>query len=1391
MKLSIYTTRALCLLVSAQIAFSPTLAWPSTRGSSTHTQITEFDEIIKSSQVLPPGQPRGAFAPDRFLLLEQEAHVRSRVSQAFGLFSTAVEREIKKHRERLDKVRKIQARIQNFLGQNKFTDLCQSLADRPQFSEAAVTGNIVEYINGESKSAPPFVWDVRTDFQALSCLDDIVGHLVKNWDAQLTTLWDQREQVGQVPNVTLAPSTEVKRWFNWWDVSIVVKSKDGDVLDRLRMKNTADHHSIDESNSYSCNDGDSCNFGIAAGDTKLNSFHLPTRAITVFGPYVVFVHNDSYDAEAGIQYLSFIDLATFGPSIGDADIPVFRLPVVTNKQISSLKVRNKKLILDSGQHTTVEDFMAASELHSMAFNISANLTEPDDIAAVLPYLDTLQSVFQKVSRVAVEDASTAEGQSRKAQVLFSELGQTLKTQLVQNKQLATLTNQAKASSGSTGTNELSEEMNALLEKYNSGLKQSNLLKERSAKTARALSSSRSLNAGLDRFFKRILSPSPNGSLKIKRALVLTGAYQDLDRGKVWSFILDRPWLHTTLISAGLMAAVSPEAFTAVAQSGLALGNGIFDYAKFALLGLGESFAKGTVATAKPIIDGGTSLANQYVADGNLGKTLIGLGAFVPFVLSLYYIPHLIFNIHKIYLDSKKTSWNGLVDHQQNFVREYYERLGADEAKRRKLDHTDSEGKEATTFSPEEQAEIHEFLKNRAAAKEAESSKRGIIGRFLDGFRKKSTELEEAAGESSAVRAAADKVYVKGLWSALMSVTFSYPAMEYTLSRWVRFWNWFAGTRYNTIGFLTLRDVGLKYDLPIFIRPKPITASVRMLFPDFFSTIVAKRGPKLTLPTVLNGGTRTWQVRDLVGLKESILGKPSEFKQAENDLTRELTLSELKLVTENFERDILAVEDAVHAEAFEAAIRRLPEFITDKRELAEIFKGDPLSGITERKIQDLPSKIRTFIRLYFERIYGATMTEYLKDVIAEENPEGFDGEANLTLKQMKEALIDVRTQNRSNKRFDFSVGKARSIAQAQASDESLFAEVGAQARKGDWSISNFVMNRKFNVIGDMDPTQNPSMKRFSVVQERLKSPNALSRAVRSEISKLLVTFPLDLAFKMILTAGIFEGAFKPIQDELWGPNSIFYFSRDSFYMTMAAGFVMGMMADAWVKIQMDARQDDLGDFGAIPKGEDAEKGLFSWFYKQYSAKNNSILSNWSNSNNIAFWNMPAALANIGLFYYMFSGRLDLSLILAGYAVTYGTPLSAFYYKLDQAFERASEYAARGIKDEKWMAHPEVQELVSSEKQKFRNRFQLGLDTYLNFQGNWIHTVEVIPTSYGTRGFARALFGGALLEETIVEKLLRPAANITANIPLVGSVVGQVATGCEYLLTNGNVDLKIKK
>ena len=1386
--------RLLSLVLAASLVLQgmmPALVYAHT-GPVSEQQAETFGKFLKDIEASTvPGQPRGAHAPDRFLLLEQAVVSRNYVGRSFSFFSNAVERELEEHRSRIDRARKILRTVTALRNaQDEARNACVSYTGDSALSYESVEAAVVAHVNnGRLKDTPLFVWEAKNDAGRLACLEERVRSVIYEWNYKISNLNQVRDTLTEVPNVTLAPEKERNIFVNWWDVTVkVLDREDGSVVENLDLHKTADGHSIAGANAFGCANGDSCRFTLSSKGRALNQFHLPAQAIATLGPYLVFVHENSYDAEGGIQYLSFLDLSTYGASIGNSDIPVFRLPIVADAPVKSLKVESQNLVLDSGRKIPLEKFMLASEIQQVAFNISANLVDPDSLVTIVPYIDSLQTMMTKVMSDELADARGENAQIGQAKVLFETLGKNLINEVKADRRFADYASGLKLSPEELKG--LPDVLQKALSSYSAGVNKSSVLGQRLTNVAKRVSNSRLMRTKLQSFFNRITSPVPNGSLKVKRALVMVGMARDVNRGGAfWRFLMDRPWLNSMIMVAGLTAAASPEAAMTIANEGLAIGAGIYDYLKFALVGIAEAASTGAAATFGPFVDLGSTISKQYIADGHLYKTAVGLAFFVPTILSIYFIPHLIFNLHKIFVDSRKPDWQGFVRHQREFMREYYQRLADDEAKRRQMT---TENQREVAFTSEELTEIMDFVNDRRANSPAFQNP-GFIGRSWRHTVQTFKKLKAAVSRSPAIQDQ-DQERVQGVWSAVLSVALSYPAMELTLSRWARFWNWFAGTRYTSFGFLTLRDLGLKYNLPIFVRAKPITTAVRLAYPDFFSTAVAQRGPKLTIPTELNGGMRGWGMRDLLWIKEALLGRSSAAMAQEEDVIRELNAAEFKELAENFESSVAETEDAVFKVAFNAGLKHLAEFVGDRKELLQIYTQQPLKSVVERRMMDLPIQVRTFLRLFFERVYQQTMTEYLSKTLEANGawPEEMNGPEQASLKQLKAMTINLKARRANpSAPFTFHPEQAAQIAERVASSQSLYEETAKQARKGEFSLRNFALNRKYGVLADMDPEQNGSMKRFSTVQERMKSPNALSRAVRAEISKLLVTFPLNLSLKMLLAAGIFEGAFKPIQDEMLGPNSIFYLSRDSFYMMFASSFTIGMMADAWMKVQTDARQDEMGDFGLVPKGEDSENGFMRWYWKQFQAENNSLISNWAFSNRLSFWNMPAALVNMGLFYYLFSGRLDLSYLLGGYVMAFGTPASALGMKIDQAFERSSEYAARGIKDERWLAHPLVQEVVSKEKQYYRNRFQLLNDVFSNVVGNWLGNTEVVKTSYGTRGLMRAVFGGPLLEESIVKNLLVPLKTSTAAIPVVGSVASAVADACEHLLTNGNVDLNLRK
>ncbi|MBX3021568.1 MAG: hypothetical protein KF799_07815 [Bdellovibrionales bacterium] len=1344
----------------------------------------------------------------------------------------------------------------------------QAIADGEQRLDATVTlmltGLTNDHLtNGRRSDTPLFIWDSQKSSGRLTRIARVLTAFQERWSSN--------ERL-QVANPTESPYERKTRAINWWDTSVQIQDNDK-VLQTLNMRDTAAGVDSSQSQPFFCAQ-EKCRFNIVKDKTVLHSFGIPSKVVATFNEFVVFTHADGYDAETGTQYLLFMDMKTYSGLIGNEDLPIFRLPLKIDQPVRSMDIRDGRLTLNGQFGVDASFFKQASEMQQVAFNLQANLLSPDSWAKVLPLVDSVQEFFSKSVHNELQEAQNKQTGMKSATVLMERLGTELQAHLDAQKQLKPLNADEKAdlkaitSAPAILENGQVDQAIASLKLYHQRVSQSEVLGQIMHESQERLRISRKLTARVRLLGSAWVSPRPFASQKIKEAL---GAWYVRHPGKdgVMERLLrltDRPYVNAGVIGAGIMAAVAPDSFHSMVNLGLSAGTSIVDYITFALGGMGEASVEGTKATGAFFTDIST-IPEQYFNDGAWMRTLVAIPTYIGFLAGLYFTGHFAFNLAQLFRDLKKPGINGFVDRQQKFKEEYYANLAKDEASHRNF------GSEVT-FTPEEDAQIRQWTDVRRA----EFRKGGVFARMGNAIKNTFNKivdtavapmrsLIDASMESqnedilnAMVRAETSPAVQKGLtdskedhhtfWTAFMrtaagkalgdasgsvtkfigkyggavkDLTFSLPALELTLSRWVHVWNEWAMWRTAVFGWAKVRVLGS--DIPVFIKVRPLSFAAKLLYPEFQKTVGMRRTGQRVLPTELNGGLRSrfGTMWDKVS-KYNASGISDSSLQTDPDTSAELLHlpgnwnPQLQLqALEKFEDQIIDVEKEISEVAFRKSLEALSDYMTDKKDLKILFNAKGITNIVEPDIRELSWKSQTFVRAHYDSAYTAAMTKYLNEEVerreAASNVESVveldaaptpipveaQTEVDQTQQDAQDSLIDLKNHlARLNVSPDgvvhdygFDLLSARSAALAVAGDQSHIEAAKVAVAKGRLSPSNFIRNTKFGLIADYDPTQNKTMKRVEEVHRRLQSPSAMGRAVRAELVKLVLTVPIELTARLIFTAGIFEGAMKPLQEHFWGPNSVFFLSETSFMMIFASGFVMSMMADAWLKVQQDARQDEAGEFGAIPVGEDAEKSFLRWYLKQFNEEENSLMKNWKQANSLAFWNMPAAIPNILLFWAMFSGRFDLSLLLAGYVLSFGTPLSAIHYKVDQAFERAVHFAARGIKEEKWMAHPEVQKLLVPEMQKSRFRFSIYNDLWNTIQGDWLNNVEFIPTSLGTRGFQRAMFGGGLLEEYIIKGALRPIQHAVTGIPVLEHVVKPLAKGCEFLLSNGNTDLKLGK
>jgi hypothetical protein len=332
---------------------------------------------------------------------------------------------------------------------------------------------------------------------------------------------------------------------------------------------------------------------------------------------------------------------------------------------------------------------------------------------------------------------------------------------------------------------------------------------------------------------------------------------------------------------------------------------------------------------------------------------------------------------------KKPGYQGFVDRQNRFKRDYFQRLANDEGLRRNI----SSG-ENVEFNPTEEQEIQDFL----ATRQEEISKRrrwfGLLGpkkrpveeTISASLENQSQQLEFAFMES-AVSKAVEKALndkpedFKNFWGAARHFAFSTPALEVTLETWARVWNTWASWRFTAVGFVFMNIGGSK--VPVFIKPRPISLVTRLLYPDFMKTAVFTRKGRITLPTEVNGGLNN-RCSQLYQAACEIFTK----KEAPDEFGPKQQLAALK----QFEKQIIDVEDQIVEIAFRRSLEALPAFIAEKKnkkDMELLFGSQSLDSITQKEIANLSWASQTFLRSHFQSIYDEAMGKFLQQTIGDE------------------------------------------------------------------------------------------------------------------------------------------------------------------------------------------------------------------------------------------------------------------------------------------------------------------------------------------------------------------------------------------------------------------------
>jgi hypothetical protein len=1211
-----------------------------------------------------------------------------------------------------------------------------------------------------------------------------------------------------LPQKTIDQKEKFKKFYSWNTLTVKMVSEENALVFKQDLAEFSENN-VGYGGSFKTCDLNSCRIELSQEDKfqPLNSktiqqFFLEAKQVAIMGPYILFTSKD------GDSTLKMIDLYRYENLIGNDSIPVFEIPVKVDGGIRSLTADNNQIVINNEIKMGIGQIDGLAPIFSAIFNISAHMVDPGAMAGVAPLYASLGEFMERVFKSGAINTTQMDG---------------LPASLVdQEKFLEQLKGKLDLVQGShkVTKEELLDKSKQGVEAYEKWLQNSEAFKTALKKSQTQVTNARRFWARVRQIFGYISKPLPESSGKIKRAIkivvgntlknsggVFTNIAEYLNGNRELSDVLSLKQIATSTAVVGAIALSQtlPESYTAFVGDGLLYSKTLLQYfTNSVLYGFWDthktSFQQVTsiYTSLQPVYD-------QYIRPetGQWYKFLIGTGVFtasVGVLLGGYHIPRRLWDLVK---DMRGLGYKNLI-HRQNRLEERFAKLvSASEAEmaQKKADAL----KEA---DPSLADEDHSATKRRLeAAKEDRKNQKSWLGKALARLKKQKTESQQeitqavVSLEKASQLKEEDVKPIRSYWQAIKHLLFSVASYRATVGEYTSFFNLYASIRYSSFGWSYLPGFQKKFNaqIPIMIKVRPFGIAARMLYPQFFDTVVNKRDGRIVFPTVLNGGMTSLIQKGKEGISHLIkrftyTPGPEQlelFSQLQDrtpyELKRELEMQK------TFEDKIIDTEEQVIAESIKVSLSKLTQFAKSDKDIQWLFtQTGGVKQITSKQIGLLDLRNKVFVRTYMDLIYHEAMKEVLESSVTPLNQEPSYASNQVSaiatsadLKKLKNELL-AKAHSAESVRQSLTIPseKVQEIVKRLSERPDLLAKAQSRAKWSAMGLPSFQVvgnHLKTEIAAALDGSQNPPMRNYEIVRQMKRDEVAMARATRNEIATLFRTLPIDISLKFLTTAGITMGIMKPIQDTFWGDNSVAYLSQYSFYGSLLAGIAFSSVSSAWGKLRQDYYDAQDGLFGDIPQGQDAQKGYWKWFWKKWKSPENKLTKYWKNYINIVFWNIPAAVPQIMLLNYLFLGRFDMDAFVLGYISTFALPFSAFFFKLDQIFEQSAYYAARGLKG-KDLADVDVQMWLQTEMQKLRNKFNVKRDLISNPIMEILGNAEVTPTALmGPRALARYLFGGYTPTELVVLKM-RDFSDLTGS-----GIIKKVMDGCEKFLTNGNPDL----
>lgn len=1121
---------------------------------------------------------------------------------------------------------------------------------------------------------------------------------------------------------------------------------------------------------------------------KLHQFHRPIQAITFYGQYLIYIEPATLINGKITTPIRFIDLEYFKGAIGNAPLPVYTIPSKINKWVDQFEIKNGALIIN---HLTlnIESFHVLRDFYQVYYNISVALVDPTTHAKAENLIKELFYFFNKALEAQDKNIS-----QQLAKVLQNDktLASILADAKINLQDIATLGDLNKSAQLVKESNNLDETKKETILKF---IAQEINIRDDLKVTNRYLQSTKKFTTRLHMLITEMAHPPSHGSLTLLKSLILVanGSYQqdkkistigrkELQNHSYYKFI---KYGSIGLASAAL-AEYLPAPYTWQIYQTLDFINLMSDQIGGYLthVDYGLNYLKLFAKSAETAMTGPLHFSQAYLGE-KLPKFTLGITSAISMPFIIFGIPHLIINSFKSFSavlkdedgQLKMRGVNSLHSFKQTFIDYQAQQKEYNHMALAKSESLNSGG--PVTLSPTQKDEFDLFMQQLKA-----DDKKGFLNNIFKNtfasFHTQTNKIKLAAKSNQRVQDEVSKQTkisigknlnkkkrIDTLGKALVNFLIGYSSLTNTYKFFATIWNY----------FYIMRSFAL--------RPK--TWYMALIYPKYFRVIITESHQKSghfrsqfngSLDNILTSVKRSFQQQDLLTLRE-------------------------------YEKTILPFEAIVYEVALNKSLLALFETTDDIDRLKTFFdstqihgknlskseiiaKGIPTTGlnsIADIKLDLLTSTEQAYFRAYFTKTFDLTLESFLKDyLIRNQKTETSDNISDLRPAELKEQTMRWTEQLKADLAIIKNDQDERKLLFSKISNLSdkiiQQHQINSWAKKISHEYKYFFKRRADAYHHDLFKALSPShvqIKRFLNAEEQLENPKALARAVRSEVAALFINKPLQLLSLLIFYAGVDQGMLMPLHEEMFGPNSFFYMSRYLFYNGFAAGTVISIMSNTWLKVQNDKRIQETGSFDTVPMLKDQSKGFWRYYIKNLSNPQNKWLANQSHLAHLVLDNLPAYFITGGMINFIVLGRIDLGAFLGGLLMATTSPTLGFNSKLEQAFEIASGWVSARI-PRKWRSLPEAQEYINNEIQKYKFKFNIGFESWTNIIGEIESIMLLLSTpEYGSRSFLRLIFWGYTPTE-LVTLGLRKVSEVAGFIPGVEFV----SSKCEELVTKNFTD-----